>query len=79
MGKIKFKLNRQGVRELMKSDAMVDVLNKYATTVKNNAGAGYGSDIKRGKNRANVAIYPITKEANKECYNNNTLLKALHD
>lgn len=78
MSKHKFKLNRSGVRELMKSDAMIEVLNKYATVVKNNAGDAYESDVHRGKNRANVAIYPASKKAKKECMKNNTLLKALH-
>lgn len=78
MSKHKFKLNRQGVRELMKSDAMVEILNKYASVVKNNAGSAYESDLHRGKNRANVVIYPADEKAKKECMKNNTLLKALH-
>ena len=37
----KFKLNKEGVAELLKSDEMVSVLESYAADVAKDAGPGY--------------------------------------
>lgn len=78
MSKFIFKLNRSGVAELMKSQAMQDVLNERAKTIKERAGDGYEQDIYIGKNRANAMVSATSKKARKDNSENNTLLKAVH-
>jgi len=78
MSKFIFKLNRKGVAELMKSQAMQDILKEHATTIKNRAGDGYEQDIYVGKNRANAMVKADTFKAKKDNSKNNTLLKAVH-
>lgn len=78
MNKFIFKLDRQGVKELLKSDDMQVILTEYAKKIRNIAGDGYEDDIYLGKNRANASIYAKTKEAKKDNLENNTLLKAVH-
>lgn len=78
MSKFIFKLNRSGVAELMKSQAMQDVLSEHAKTIKERAGDGYEQDIYVGKNRANAMVKAETFKARKDNSENNTLLKAVH-
>lgn len=73
-----FKLNRAGVRELLKSSEMQAVLTEHATTIKNRAGDGYEQDIYVGKNRANAMVKAETFKAKKDNSKKNTLLKAVH-
>ena len=68
-----FELDRQGVKELMQSQEMQEVLGKYARQVQARAGEGY--DVFVGKNRANVSVR--TKEAEQDNFEHNTLLKSL--
>lgn len=75
MSDFKFVLNREGVRELMQSQEMVDVLTEYATQVAARAGEGYSVYI--GKNRANVSVVADTDEAYQDNLDNNTLEKAI--
>jgi len=77
MSKQKFVLNRAGVRELMQSDAMVNVLQSYASTAMASLGDGYETSTYVGRNRANVRIEAVTSAAKKENSDNNTLLKAV--
>ena len=78
MSNFVFKLNRKGVAELMKSQAMQGILKEHATTIKNRAGDGYEQDIYVGKNRANAMVKAETFKAKKDNSKNNTLLKAVH-
>lgn len=78
MSKFIFELNRSGVAELMKSQAMQDVLSEHAKTIKDRAGDGYEQDIYVGKNRANAMVKAETYKAKKDNSKNNTLLKAVH-
>lgn len=75
MSKIKFELNRAGVRELMKSQEMGDVLKEYAARIASNAGEGY--EVYQGKNRANVSVKTATDAAAADNLENNTLEKAV--
>lgn len=73
----KFKLNRSGVAELMRSEAMQGVLNEHATRIQNRCGDGYEQDIYVGKNRANAMVSATSFKAKKDNMDNNTLLKAM--
>ena len=77
MGKMKFKLNRKGVAELMKSAAMQEVLKGYATGIRNRCGDGYEQDLYVGKNRANAMVSASTYQAKADNLRNNTILKAV--
>lgn len=71
----KFVLNRAGVRELMQSEEMQDVLLDHAKSIATRAGEGY--DVFVGKTRANVSVYTATESAMKDNLDNNTLEKAV--
>jgi hypothetical protein len=75
--KIKVKIVKKNVRNLLKSKEMKECLEQTASQVISRAGNGYGKDTYLGRNRYNVAVYPITKEARNDTYKNNTLLKSL--
>lgn len=71
---IKFELNRAGVAELLKSEAVQKAVKTEAD--KRKPGSGYSTDIHVGR-RASSRIYAATAEAKQENLNSNTLLKAL--
>lgn len=77
MADMKFVLNRDGVRELMQSDDMVNVLNAYAQRAMGSLGDGYEVTTYVGKTRANARITAVTNEAKRENSEHNTLLKAV--
>lgn len=77
MSNFKFKLNRSGVSELMKSAEMQAVLTDKASAIRNRCGRGYEQDIYVGKNRANAMISAASWRARKDNEKNNTLLKAV--
>lgn len=74
---MKFKLNSDGVRELLKSQEMQSVLNEKATGIKNRCGEGYTQDVYVGKNRANAMVKAGTYQAKRDNLKNNTILKAV--
>lgn len=76
MSKVKFKLNRGGVRELLRSSEATSVCEQYARAIQSRAGAGYEVSTYVGPNRANASVFAATDEARRDNYNNNTLLKA---
>lgn len=77
MSNLKFKLDRAGVAELMKSEAMQAVLTEEASKVMGRVGDGYEQDVYVGKTRANAMVSAATYQAKKDNLKNNTLLKAL--
>ena len=77
MSNTKFKLNRKGVKELMKSDEMQAILKDHATNIRNRCGDGYEQDIKTGKSRANAMVWADTYQAKSDNLKNNTILKAV--
>ena len=75
MNDFKFVLNTAGVRELMQSQEMQDVLVEFASQVAERAGDGY--DVYIGVNRANVSVMTATEEAMADNLDHNTLEKAI--
>lgn len=75
----KFKLNYEGVGELLRSKEVQDVCAEMAQEVADRAGDGY-EVVKKGtgKKRVYVDVAAVTKEAKQDNYDNNTLLKALN-
>lgn len=76
MNRVDFKLNRAGVRELLRSGEAMSACRTYAEAVRNRAGAGYEVSTYTGKNRVNASVSAATYEASKDNYEHNTLLKA---
>ena len=73
----KFELNRNGVAELMKSPAMIELLRDKARGIQEAAGDGYEVSSFVGTNRANVSVKTKTKKSIRDNNKNNTLLKAM--
>lgn len=74
---MKFTLNRSGVRALLKSSDMMVVCKSHADASRSNLGNGYRVTTRTGKTRVNAEICAYTQKARKECYENNSILKAL--
>ena len=77
MGKVKFELNMPGLNELMKGEEMQGVLESAAQAAVNAAGDGYDSRVHVASFVAIANVYPVTKKAQKDNYENNTLLRAV--
>ena len=78
MNSMKFKLNTKGVRLLMQSPEMQNILQGYGRQVQANAGSGYGYNTQVGKRRAITRVYAATPKARRDNNEHNTLLKSLH-
>lgn len=74
MAKVKVVLNREGVREMLRSQEMLDICRNAAAGIQSN----YGSDTELseyvGKSRVNVSVIANYDEASTD----NSLLKAVH-
>lgn len=77
MSKIKIELNRDGVRELLRSEEMMKICEEKANEALGKLGKGYSVTTMVGKNRVNASISADSPEAKKENMENNTILKAL--
>ena len=77
MAKVRFELNREGVRELLKSSEMENILDDYASAVVNNAGEGFKKEFYSGTNRNSYTIVPGNADAHFKNIRENTLIKAL--
>ena len=77
MSSIEFKLNRAGVREVLKSEGIMSILEGEAQARAAKAGSGYGVSTYVGKNRCNAEIRPETAAARRDNLRNNTLLRTL--
>lgn len=76
MAKLRVKLNRKGVRELLKSQEIMDECVRVAQEKAAAAGPGYEADDGYvGKTRASAIVYPSSSAARSDNYRNNTLLK----
>ena len=76
MTKVRVKLNRKGVRELLKSDELRNVCAERAQNAMAHLGSGYETNTYVGKTRASAMVYPSSAAARQDNYRNNTLLKA---
>lgn len=78
MNKVQFKLNRDGVRELLRSNGTANACRDQANKIAERCGPGYEVSIYKGTTRANASVMAVTEEAIRENYENNTLEKALY-
>ena len=77
MSKFKLELNKAGVKELLKSQEMQNMLTAKASGVRTRCGDGYSQDIYVGRNRANAMVKAETAKARSDNSENNTILKAV--
>lgn len=77
MANVKFELNREGVRELMRSQEMMNICEGYANAALGRLGGGYEVTTLVGKNRVNAEVAATTYNAKRENAKNNTILKAI--
>lgn len=75
--KVHIELNRDGVRELLKSPEMMAICASEAQAIAGRAGTGYEVSTYTGKTRVNASVITATEEAMRDNYKNNTLLKAV--
>ena len=74
---VKVKLNREGVKALLKSEEMQSICKRYADDALSKLGGGYEVSTMVGKNRCNAEVAAVTYKAKKENMENNTILKAV--
>lgn len=72
---VRFELNEEGVKQLLMSDEMRNVIASRAAGICERAGDGY--NIKYGRNRVVAFVETDTEEAAQDNLDNNTLLKAV--
>lgn len=77
MSKLKVTLNKDGVRQLLRSDEMMDVCQSYASAAVSYLGDGYETSTNVGKNRVNAEVAAVSFKARRENLKNNTILKAV--
>ena len=77
MANVTVKLNGAGVRELLRSQEMMDACIDQANAVMARAGDGYEVDTIMYPERACARVKAVSKEAIKDVYENNTLLYAI--
>ncbi len=79
MSRVRIELNREGVRKLLKSEAMQNCTEELANEIKNRAGGdpGYLVSTRVGKNRCNASIAITDYKLLKREQKNNTLIKSL--
>lgn len=77
MAKFEFKLNREGVGQLLKSSEMQTVLDGYAGDIRQRAGEGYEHNVQVNEGRAHAMVWAESYQAKAENAENNTLLKAV--
>ena len=77
MGKVGIKLNMPGINAVMKGGGIQSVLKAAGDSVASSAGEGYAAEVRTINWIAVCNIYPDSKQAAKDNYKNNSLLKAL--
>lgn len=77
MTKVKIELNSSGIRQLLKSEEMGQMLKQQAEQVRARCGSGYSTDLYQASSRVIAGVFAETAEAAKQNSRENTLLKAL--
>lgn len=73
----KFELNKEGVRQLLRSANMQDIISAYGERVQKSAGEEYKMESRVNKDRCVVKVKLSTPHAYYSELKHNTLLKAL--
>ena len=76
MADVEFELNLSGLQEIMKSGEMQSALSEAGAAVAQAAGGDYEYRVHTASFASLCNVYPDSKEAAKENYETNSLLKA---
>lgn len=74
---IKLELNREGVRELLRSNEAGDICREYADKATRQLGDGYEASTFKGRNRVNASVAAVTSKAINENKKTNKVIKAV--
>ncbi|WP_294407812.1 hypothetical protein [uncultured Ruminococcus sp.] len=77
MAKAMIVLNKEGVRQMLRSDEAEAICREFAEKAAGSLGDGYEVSSIKGKKRANASIKAVTYRARKDAKQNNTLIKAV--
>ena len=77
MSKVRIELNREGVRQLLRSNDLGEKLEGLAEAIAGRCGDGYEHDRKLMATRVIASVYTGTPEAKKDNLQNNTILRSL--
>lgn len=77
MAEVKIKLNRAGVKQLLRSDEMKAACKECADGALSRLGEGYEVTTYTGTTRVNASVKANSRKAIRENMENNTILKAL--
>lgn len=77
MAKVEIVLNPAGVRELLKSDGIMQICKEHANRAVSTLGDGYTVSTYTGQNRVNAEVAAESFVARRDNAKNNTILKAL--
>ena len=77
MSRIRIELNSPGIRELLRSSEMQELLGEQAAEIAGRCGAGYSSDTYLTGGRAVASAFAESREAIRDNLDNNTLLRSL--
>lgn len=72
----KLVLRSDGIREMLKSQEILDVCVQYANQMGASLGDGYEVSEYTGANRVNASVRAVSDAAKRDTLENNTLLKA---
>lgn len=78
MSNVKIVLNRAGVSELLKSQAMMDICTELANDMAGRLGDGHTVNSFVGFDRAHAVVTAESEKAIADNLDNNTLLKEMH-
>lgn len=76
MGNVEVKINLQGINEVMRSPEIAAAISAAGEAVASAAGDGYGTRSGAWDYIAYCNVFPDSKEAAKENYEENTIVKA---
>lgn len=77
MANVRVELNREGVRELLKSKEVEKMCMDFANSAVIRLGDGYEADVRHYPERTASIVLAKTYQAKKENMDNNSILKAL--
>lgn len=77
MSKVYVRLNKDGVRALLKGDAMQSILTEHCNNSMARLGDGYEFNVRVGEKRCYANLFAVTYAAAVENEESNTLLAAI--
>lgn len=77
MSKVKIELNSAGIKEMLLSSEMEELLAERAREIQSRCGNGYETDTHRTPGRMVASVFTDSDEAKRDNSENNTILRAL--